>query len=103
MDLSPPLEFIHIAEESNLIIELGDWILNESCRFIHNYNIVHQSSYSIAVNISTFQLLNEDFAEKVTNVLKETGLNPRLLELEITETMLMNSMSIATEKLNFLR
>jgi len=99
----PPLEFIHIAEESNLIIELGDWILDESCRFIQNYNIVHQSNYSIAVNISTFQLLNEDFEEKVTNVLEKTGLDPSLLELEITETMLMNSMSIAYEKLNFLR
>ncbi|WP_186893610.1 EAL domain-containing protein [Acetobacterium malicum] len=99
----PPLEFIRIAEESNLIIELGDWILEESCRFISNYNLSHQSSYSIAVNISTFQLLNDDFEEKVTNVLEETGLDPCLLELEITETMLMNSMSIAYEKLKFLR
>lgn len=99
----PPLEFIQIAEESNLIIELGDWILEESCRFIRNYNIAHQSSYSIAVNISTFQLLNDDFEEKVTQVLEKTGLDPYLLELEITETMLMNSMSIAYTKLNFLR
>lgn len=99
----PPLEFIRIAEESNLIIELGDWILEEACQFIHNYNITHQSSYSIAVNISTFQLLNEDFEEKVTLVLEKTGLDPALLELEITETMLMNSMSIAYDKLNFLR
>lgn len=99
----PPLEFIGIAEESNLIIELGDWILEESCRFISNYNLTHQSCYSIAVNISTFQLLNDDFEEKVTKVLDETGLDPCLLELEITETMLMNSMSIAYEKLNFLR
>ncbi len=99
----PPLEFIQIAEESNLIIELGDWILEESCRFIHDYNRCHKSNYSIAVNISTFQLLNEDFEEKVTRILKESGLDPSLLELEITETMLMNSMSIAYEKLNFLR
>ncbi|MEA4807169.1 EAL domain-containing protein [Acetobacterium wieringae] len=99
----PPLEFIRIAEESNLIIELGDWILEESCRFISNYNLTHQSSYSIAVNISTFQLLNDDFEEKVTKLLEKTGLDPSLLELEITETMLMNSMSIASEKLTFLR
>ena len=99
----PPLEFIHIAEESNLIIELGDWILEESCRFINGYNFIHQSNYSIAVNISTFQLLNEDFEEKVIKVLEKTGLDPSLLELEITETMLMNSMSKAYEKLIFLR
>lgn len=99
----PPLEFIRIAEESNLIIELGDWILEESCRFIRNYNSAHQSNYSIAVNISTFQILNDDFEEKVTQVLEKTGLDPALLELEITETMLMNSMSIAYDKLSFLR
>ena len=99
----PPLEFIRVAEESNLIIELGDWILEESCRFICNYNSAHQSRYSIAVNISTFQLLNDDFEDKVTQILNKTGLEPTLLELEITETMLMNSMSMAYDKLNFLR
>jgi len=99
----PPLEFIRVAEESNLIIELGAWILEKSCRFIKAYNRVHHTRYSISVNVSTLQLLNEDFEESVLGILKSTGLNPSYLELEITESVFMNSMDIACEKLDFLK
>ena len=99
----PPFEFIKIAEESNLIVELGNWILEKSCRFIRDYNQVHHSDYCVSVNVSTIQLLNEDFEKSVLNILEATGLNPDYLELEITETVFMHSMDIAYEKLNFFR
>lgn len=99
----PPLEFIKVAEESNLIVELGAWILEKSCRFIKEYNREHHTKYSIAVNVSTIQLLNESFEKNVLSILKSTGLNPAFLELEITESVFMNSMETAYEKLNFLR
>lgn len=99
----PPLEFIKVAEESNLIVELGAWILEKSCRFIKEYNREHQTSYSIAVNVSTVQLLNEHFEDSVLDILKSTGLNPAFLELEITESVFMHSIEAAYAKLDFLR
>ena len=99
----PPFEFIKIAEESNLIIELGNWILEQSCRFIKEFNQTHHTDYCVSVNVSTIQLLNEDFEKSVLDILAATGLDPRYLELEITETVFMNSMDIAYDKLNFFR
>ncbi|MBC3795860.1 EAL domain-containing protein [Acetobacterium tundrae] len=99
----PPFEFIKIAEESNLIIELGTWILEKSCRFIMEYNRTHHSEYCVSVNVSTIQLLNENFEKTVLSILESTGLNPAYLELEITETVFMNSMDTAYEKLKFFK
>lgn len=99
----PPPEFIKVAEESNLIIELGAWILEKSCRFIKEYNCQHQTNYSIAVNVSTVQLLNEHFETSVLAILESTGLNPAFLELEITESVFMHSIDTANAKLDFLR
>lgn len=99
----PPLEFIKVAEESSLIVELGAWILEKACRFIKDYNHQHQTSYSIAVNVSTVQLLNERFEDSVLRILKSTGLDPAFLELEITESVFIHSIESAYAKLDFLR
>jgi diguanylate cyclase (GGDEF)-like protein len=99
----PPLEFIKIAEESTLILDLGIWILEKSCRFIQDYNQKNHTSYCIAVNVSPLQLLNEGFEDKVLDIIEETGLHPDYLELEITESVLINSLDFATQKLNFLK
>ncbi|KNZ40411.1 EAL domain-containing protein [Acetobacterium bakii] len=99
----PPLEFITIAEESNLILELGTWILEQSCGFVREYNRTHHSDYCVAVNVSALQLLNEGFETMVLDTLEATGLDPSYLELEITESVLMDSMDLAVEKLSLLR
>ncbi|GAA4654531.1 hypothetical protein GCM10023142_16690 [Anaerocolumna aminovalerica] len=91
-----PAEFIPIAEESGLIIGLGEWILREACTF--NKSLLDQgfTPCIVSVNISTVQINHPDFVSMVDSVLKETNLPPQYLELEITESTLVSSLIDAT-------
>lgn len=80
----PAAQFIAIAEERGLIGELGKWALSEACRFAAGTGLPW-----IAVNISPMQLRDIGFAELVAGILKETGLDPSRLQLEITESVLL--------------
>ncbi|WP_420134864.1 EAL and GGDEF domain-containing protein [Rhodopseudomonas sp.] len=81
----PPSEFIPLAEESGLIVEIGEWILREACRQAAAW----PKPLQIAVNLSPAQFLNSDLVSFVHRVLIETGLQPGRLELEITEGVLI--------------
>ncbi len=90
--LMMPGEFIHIAEETGLIIELGKWVLVEACWQIKTWQDKYPGTeeLTMSVNISGKQC-NEDLVDLVKKTLKETGINPRTLKLEITETILMQN------------
>jgi len=99
----PPDKFIKIAESTHLIISLGDWVLRKACGFLKNLHDKGHSDLSISVNISMLQLLQKDFSENVIKTLESFGLKPENLELEITESILMesyDSISTQLEKLN---
>jgi diguanylate cyclase (GGDEF)-like protein/PAS domain S-box-containing protein len=81
----PPSDFIPLAEESGLIVEMGDWILREACREAASWPIPLQ----IAVNLSPAQFMHGDVVNLVHSILLETGLAPGRLELEITEGVLI--------------
>lgn len=83
-----PGEFIPIAEEIGLIGPLGDWVLREACRQAAQWAREGYEVPPISVNVSVSQLHRPDFARSVERILTETGLNPRLLELEITENLM---------------
>jgi EAL domain-containing protein (putative c-di-GMP-specific phosphodiesterase class I) len=87
----PPAEFIPLAEETGLINPLGDWVLRTACAQLNEWIMSGMPPLRVAVNLSVRQLLQKDFAENVRNVLAETGLAPNLLELEITESTLMEN------------
>ena len=95
-----PKEFIPIAEESGLIVELGEWILREACAF--NKSLYDQgfSPYIVSVNISSVQINRTGFITMLDSILKETHLLPQYLELEITESTLVSSLLDATTLLN---
>ena len=95
-----PKEFIPIAEESGLIVELGEWILREACVF--NKSLIDQGvlPYIVSVNISSVQINRTGFITMLDSVLKETHLLPKYLELEITESTLVSSLLDATTLLN---
>lgn len=98
-----PLSFIKIAEDSRLIIYIGEWVLREACKFM---NSIHQRTgipYKISVNISIIQLLQDDFVEIVLDSLEESGLAASSLELEITESIFMESFGSTVSKLEFLQ
>jgi diguanylate cyclase (GGDEF)-like protein/PAS domain S-box-containing protein len=89
-EIIAPDKFIPTAEENGMIVKLGDWVLREACRQSKSWQLEGLAPLQVSVNISARQLRDNDFAEKVESVLKETGLAPALLELEITESAIMS-------------
>lgn len=98
-----PLEFIDVAEETGLIVQIGRWVLRTACDFIKRLNNSTQGNFGIAVNISVIQLMQADFVNMVMEVLNETALDPALLELELTESKLIEAMDLNLKKLTELR
>ncbi|HPO02947.1 MAG TPA: EAL domain-containing protein, partial [Treponemataceae bacterium] len=98
-----PDKFISVAEETHLIIPIGDWILTKACRFIKKMQSQGYPHLCISVNISMIQLLQENFVNRVQRALEETEIDPAKLELEITESILMESHTIITTHLARLR
>jgi len=98
-----PKEFIPIAEESGLIIELSSWLLREACGF--NKNLIDHgfSPRLLSVNISSVQINRPGFVNLLSGILDETGLPPQYLELEITESTLVSSIMDATQLLTNLQ
>lgn len=98
-----PLKFISIAEETGFIIPLGEWILRSACSYINGLNEKNSKAYKISINISVIQLIQDNFTDIICNVLEDTGLPPELLELEITESLIMDSQNLVIEKLLILK
>ncbi|HKL85327.1 MAG TPA: EAL domain-containing protein [Treponemataceae bacterium] len=98
-----PDKFISIAEEMHLIIPIGNWVLKQACTFLRKMHAQGFPNLTIAVNISIVQLLQEDFVSKIVQILEETELNPSKLELEITESILIESQTVVFTHLNELR
>jgi diguanylate cyclase (GGDEF)-like protein len=90
--LIPPGEFISIAEETGLIVPIGEWILREACQQLYTWQqkFSHASSLYISINLSSRQIKQFDFVDKLAKILVETGLSGENLHLELTETMLMD-------------
>ncbi|MDP5240956.1 EAL domain-containing protein [Uliginosibacterium sp. 31-16] len=85
----PPGRFIPIAEESGLIVPIGRWVLREACRLAMSWYENGIRNVTVAVNISALQFRRDDIVACVRDVLAETGLPPEYLELELTESLLM--------------
>ncbi len=88
--LVPPTEFIPLAEETGLIVPIGEWVLRTACRQASAWQRLTRRLLRIAVNLSAKQFKDENLSQIVLSALNETGLEPRLLELELTEGTLMD-------------
>jgi len=86
-----PGEFIHIAEETKLIVPLGDWVLHEACAQAQAWNAATLKPLKMSVNISRLQLQDDHFVQNIQSALSKHGLEPHLLELEITESVAMEN------------
>jgi diguanylate cyclase (GGDEF)-like protein/PAS domain S-box-containing protein len=100
--LITPGRFIALAEESGLIVPLGTWILEKSCAQIAEWRR-EGMQIGLGVNVDVQQLMRPDFADIVARVLRETGLDPSALELEITESVVMKDFDAAVDRLHRLR
>ncbi|MRH41159.1 EAL domain-containing protein [Aquibacillus halophilus] len=87
--LVSPDDFISISEESGQIVSIGKWVLHTACSQNKKWQDLGHPPFKIAVNISTIQLQHHSFVETVAEILAETGLDPKWLELEVTESILM--------------
>ncbi|WHT47349.1 EAL domain-containing protein [Sporosarcina thermotolerans] len=95
LGIIPPLKFIPLAEETGLIIPLGEWILKESCFQAFAWQNNDFPPLRLSVNISVRQLEDPNFIDKVKSIVRETGIDAKNLEFEITESVLANVNSIA--------
>jgi len=100
--LLPPLDFISVAEQSGLITPLGRWVLREACRQATKWPLSNPS-ISLSVNVSTTQFQQPGLVEDVANALWDSGLDPSLLTLEITESVLVHDTDAVIEKLHRLK
>jgi len=91
----PPDEFIPLAEETGLIHKIGEWALNTACNKLKEWESTSNKNISIAVNLSAIQFQQKDLLEMIRETLKNTGANPKLLELEVTESMIMDNIDTA--------
>jgi diguanylate cyclase (GGDEF)-like protein/PAS domain S-box-containing protein len=100
-----PLEFIPVAEENGQIIAMGEWILRESCREMRMLQKRHPSQppLTMSVNISGKQFMQQELPDRVGEILEETGLDPRTLVFEITESMIMENVDVAVATMKRLR
>ncbi|OON90470.1 MAG: hypothetical protein ATN32_03860 [Candidatus Epulonipiscium fishelsonii] len=99
----PPFKFIPSAEETRLMIPMGNWVLKEACLFINRLEKKGYKDIYIAVNVSGIQLAEDNFIGIVQEILRETKVNIKNLHLEITETILMTNMKETTKKIRTLQ
>ncbi len=98
-----PAQFIPVAEDCGLILPIGQWVLREACKQARAWLNAGLSLGTIAVNISSMEFRDDNFLESVFAILSETGLDPRSLELELTESVLMKRAESAASVLKTLR
>jgi len=94
-----PSEFVPVAEEIGLIQPIGEWVLLNACQQIKAWKRAGFPSICIAVNLSGYQVNQPNFISKVQTILERTGVDPKSLEMEITETVLMDNSDVALSNL----
>lgn len=98
-----PLTFIPTAEETGLIVPIGDWVLHEACRQNKAWQHAGLPPVTVCVNVSARQFREKNLISRVVNALKESGLEARYLELEVTESLIMQDFDVAVATMNGLQ
>jgi diguanylate cyclase (GGDEF)-like protein/PAS domain S-box-containing protein len=98
-----PAQFIPVAEDCGLILPIGAWVMREACTQARAWTNAGLPAMTIAVNVSAMQFRNGNFLEEMFSILEETGLDPKYLELELTESALMKNAGFTASILQILR
>jgi diguanylate cyclase (GGDEF)-like protein len=99
----PPDRFIPLAEASGMIVAIGDWVLRTSCHELVRFQAMGLPDLRMSVNVSQIQFRHPEFLEKLNAALIDTGINPKCLELEITESVAMEDPDFMLETLHMVR
>jgi diguanylate cyclase (GGDEF)-like protein/PAS domain S-box-containing protein len=97
-----PDEFIHVAEATGLIVDIGEWVLRTVCAHVKSWQDAGAPPVRVSVNVSAVQLREPDFVEKVRRILEETGCDGSWLELEMTESVLAADVEVAAQTMHAL-
>jgi len=103
MGMIAPARFIPIAETSGMIVAIGDWVLREACRQAASWRSAGFHGVVVAVNLSAMQFKRSDLQHTVIDVLKDSGLEPSLLELELTESIMLGDTQIVLDTVRRLK
>ena len=98
-----PNEFIPVAEKNGSIIEIGNFVFNEVFRSIHDWNVKYRANFIISVNVSALQLEKADFIDNLQKLMDLYEVSPSLIEIEITESVLINDFDSIFETLNMIK
>lgn len=99
--LVSPFEFIAIAEENGMILKIGQWLLESACRQLKTWELdAHTQNLHLAVNVSSRQFCQADFVAQVMAIVEKTAIDPSKLELELTETLVLDNIDDVTNKMN---
>ncbi|MGY2293200.1 sensor domain-containing protein [Pseudomonas sp. SDO528_S397] len=101
--LVPPGDFIPVLEELGLVVDVGDWVISEACRQLKTWHQNKVRVPKVSVNISARQFSDGQLGERIASILKDTGLPPACLELELTESILMREVNEAMQILASLK
>lgn len=101
-DISPS-DFIPIAEETGLIVQIGEWVLKQACKEVHQLNILTGKSLRVAINLSPRQFDDPELVNIVSEALEDSGLEAENLEIEVTESMLMNDIDSVIAQLSAIK
>jgi diguanylate cyclase (GGDEF)-like protein len=103
LGLLSPDKFLPLAEETGFIVQIGEWVLREACRQNASWQQMGYAGFRIAVNVSPHQFQEPDFSDVVRSALRESGLRPELLELEITESSLVRDAELTISTMHTLK
>jgi diguanylate cyclase (GGDEF)-like protein len=98
-----PDDFIRVAEESDSILEIGRWVLSQACEQVREWHGLSTESFTVSVNISARQLVQPDFVDEVLTIIREAGVEPTEIVLEMTETSMLQDSAATRAKLQDLR
>ncbi len=101
--LVPPVDFIPLAENIGLINSIGEWVIEEAVRQLAQWQQTSLKDLRVSINIAATQFLLDDFTDQVLGALQRHRVNPCLLELEITESIVMNDVALVVQRLQVLR
>jgi diguanylate cyclase (GGDEF)-like protein/PAS domain S-box-containing protein len=103
LGMVPPVKFIPMTEETGLIVPIGDWVLREACRQTKAWQDVGLPPIAVSVNVSARQFKEKNLVARVASALKESGLDANYLELEVTESLIMQDVELAVATMRELR
>ncbi|MBP0022261.1 MAG: EAL domain-containing protein [Cyanobacteria bacterium SBLK] len=98
-----PARFIPVAENLGSIVEMGEWILYQACQQVRDWQEKYNKHFSLAVNLSVRQLQDAQFCDRLRKILRETQFSANCLELELTESMLVDDVRLTQQKINELK